>query len=240
MSSTRKPFGRAELTQAPRVLLNRGRWPKAEIWRVRVGDDEWVVKDFHPRGLAARLLVGASFVRRELRALQRLAGVPGVVQGAFGIDRYALAYRYVPGRPLATIRGADQPTELFVALERTLRDVHARGIVHLDIRNCRNVIVDERDEPVLLDFEAHVDTRGWPRGARERLERFDLAGVYKHWHRARPATLGPQRLEALERMNKWRKAWVFRGVWYYPRELRKLLRRWRHRVPGDSGPEARR
>jgi RIO-like serine/threonine protein kinase len=112
-----------------------------------------------------------------------------------------------------------------MALEATLREVHARGIVHLDIRNCRNVIVNERNEPVLIDFEAHLDTRGWLRGLREWLERFDLAGVYKHWKRASPETLGPERTAVLEQMNRWRKAWVFRGLWYYPRGLGKLLRR---------------
>ena len=149
------------------------------------------------------------------------------------------AYRFVPGRTLASIPGEELPPELFLALEATLRDVHARGIVHLDVRNCRNVIVTDRNEPVLLDFEAHLDTRGWLRGRHAGLERFDLAGVYKHWARAQPETLGPERREVLEQMNRWRKAWVFRGLWYYPRELGKLLRRVSSRI-GSRGRQERR
>lgn len=222
---TPQAFDRALYRRSERVLLGRGRWPKAEIWRVRIGGEDWIVKDFAARGFFARNLVGANFARRDLRALQRLAGVKGIPVGAFRLDRHAIAYRFVPGRPLATIPGEEQPPELFVALEATLREVHTRGIVHLDVRNCRNVIVNDRDEPVLLDFEAHLDTLGWLRGQRARLERFDLAGVYKHWWRARPETLSPERLAVLEQMNRWRKAWVFRGMWFYPRELGKLLRR---------------
>jgi hypothetical protein len=234
------PFGRAEFDRAERTLLGRGRWPKAALWRVRIGNAEWVVKDFSERDLVARGLFGRLLLRRELRALQRVAGIKGVPSDVFRIDRHAFAYRFVPGRPLASIHQDQLPTELFEALERTLRDVHARGIVHLDIRNCRNVIVNDRDEPVLLDFESHLDTRGWLSSQRERLETFDLAGVYKHWARAKAASLGPQRLAVLERMNRWRKMWVFRGLWYYPRQARKMLRRLRHRDPHESETETRR
>lgn len=238
MSSTSQPFDRAALARCDRSLLGRGRWPKATLWRVRVGNEDWVVKDFSERGMVARSLFGAFLLRREFRALKRVAGVKGVPAGTFRVDRHALAYRYVPGRPLATIHEDFLPPELFEALERTLREVHTRGIVHLDIRNCRNVIVNDRNEPVLLDFEAHLDTRGWLASQRARLETFDLAGVYKHWHRAQSASLGPQRLAVLERMNRWRRMWVFRGLWFYPREAGKRLRRLRRRVSSGPGSDA--
>jgi hypothetical protein len=239
-SSAPPPFTRADLARAERTLLGRGRWPKAALWKVRVGNDEWVVKDFAERDVLTRNLFGQLLLRRELSALQRVAGVKGVPRDVFRVDRHAFAYRFVPGRPLATIHQDQLPTAIFEALEQTLRDVHARGIVHIDIRNCRNVIVDERNEPVLLDFESHLDTGGWLASQRERLETFDLAGVYKHWSRAKAASLGPQRLAVLERMNRWRRMWVFRGVWFYPREARKLLRRMLRRDPRDSEPETRR
>jgi len=239
MPSTPPPFGRAELARCERVLLGRGRWPKATLWRVRIGDEDWVVKDFAERDIVTRNLFGQLLLRRELKALRRVAGVKGVPSDVFRVDRHAFAYRFVPGRPLASIHQDFLPTELFEALERTLRDVHARGIVHLDIRNCRNVIVNDRNEPVLLDFESHLDTGGWLSSQRERLETFDLAGVYKHWARAKSASLGPQRLAVLERMNRWRKMWVFRGLWFYPRKARKLLRRLRGRDANGSESESR-
>jgi hypothetical protein len=239
-SSAPPPFTRADLERGERVLLGRGRWPKATLWKLRVGDEDWVVKDFAGRDFVARNLFGRLLLRRELAALERVAGIRGVPGGVFRVDRHAFAYRFVRGRPLATIHQDELPTELFEALERTLRDVHARGVVHLDIRNCRNVIVDERNQPVVLDFESHLRTGGWLAGQRERLETFDLAGVYKHWARAKPATLGPQRLAVLDRMNRWRKMWVFRSLWFYPRQARKALRRLLGRDPHDSEPETRR
>lgn len=239
MAAALPPFTRAEFERSERVLLGRGRWPKSEVWRARIRGEDWVVKDFRPREFIGRHLVGVPFVRRDLRALQRLDGIPGVPPGGFRVDRYALAYRFLPGRPLANVPLKEQPQEFFLALERTLKAVHERGIVHLDIRNCRNVLINERNEPVLIDFEAHLDTTGWLRGQRERLERFDLAGAYKHWHRALPSAMGAERVELLERMNRWRKAWVLRGLWYYPRSAGKALRKLLRRAPGDTKHEAR-
>jgi hypothetical protein len=43
------------------------------------------------------------------------------------------------------------------------------------------------------------------------MERFDMAGVYKHWARNHPQTLGETRAALLARMNRWRRLWFLRG-----------------------------
>ncbi len=218
-------FGRGDFERAERVPLSRGGWPKSTVWKAQIDGEPWVVKDFRRRGFFTRNLFGVLLVHREARALSRLDGLPGVPAGGFAIDRHALAYRFVPARPLSAISARDQPVELFRALERTLQAVHARGIVHLDIRNGRNVLVTEAGEPLLIDFESHLDTSGWLRWAREALERFDLGGAYKHWAKAKPETLGEHRRQVYAQTNRWRRAWVFRGARYFPRQGRKLTDR---------------
>ncbi len=220
-----KTFTREEFERAERTLLSQGRWPKATVWRVHLQGEDWIVKDFSSRSLLTRVLVGATLVRREARALGRLDGLPGVPPGGFRIDRYALAYRFTPGRPLSSIRGRDQPAALFPALERTLRAIHARGIIHLDVRNRRNVLLADSGDVLLIDFESYLDTRHWPGGLRRALERFDLGGAYKHWANASPETLGDERRHLLERSTRWRRLWVIHGFWYYPREARKFVKR---------------
>lgn len=221
----RARFTRDDFERAERVLLARGGWPKSAVWKVQIDGRPWVVKDFRPRGFLTRNSIGRLLVSREARALGRLDGLPGVPAGGFRIDRHALAYRFAVGRPLSTLRERDQPVELFRALERALQAIHARGIVHLDVRNRRNILVTEGGEPLLIDFESHLDTAGWPSWARTAVERFDLGSAYKHWAKARRETLGEERERLFLQMNRWRRLWIFRGVRFFPREARKLANR---------------
>lgn len=206
------PFTRAQFERAPGEMLSRGRWANAVLTIHRHGNALWVVKDFRPRAFALRNTAGRFLVRREVRVLRRLAGLAGVADAAFRLDAHALAYRYVPGVPLNQADLGARAPEYFAALERLLQQVHAvGGILHLDVRNARNVLVSERGEPFLLDFQSHLSTRWLPARMRRWAERFDLAGVYKHWARRSPETLGETRARLLAEMNRWRRLWVLRG-----------------------------
>jgi hypothetical protein len=212
-----KPFTRSEFERARGEVLNQGRWANAVLYLYRKNGEPWVVKDFRPRNLAVRETIGAWLTRRELRGLKRVAGIAGVPVDAFRLDRHALAYRYVAGKAIAGLGAGSLPTEFYGALERLLQQVHGRGIVHLDVRNARNILVDERGRPLLLDFQSHVATAWFPRRLRELIEQFDLSGVYKHWVGGQPDTLGEARAEVLARMNRLRRFWVLRGYLGLPR-----------------------
>ena len=193
-------------------MLSRGRWANAVLYRHRHGAERWVVKDFRPRNLIVRNTIGRLLIRREMRALSRLARVPGVPSGAFRLDAHALAYRFVPGVPLSDADLGPRAADFFTRLERLLTEIHAvGGILHLDVRNGRNVLVSERGEPVLLDFQSHLGTAWMPASLRRWAERFDLAGVYKHWERRSPESLGEARAGLLAQVNWWRRLWVLRG-----------------------------
>ena len=215
-ASFRKPFDRAEFESGRGEVLSQGRWANAVLYLFHKNGGTWVVKDFRPRSVFVRESVGTLLTWREMRGLDRIAGIPGVPADAFRLDRHALAYRYVQGASLAR-PGAAQPTEFYAALERLLQQVHARGIVHLDVRNARNILVDREARPMLLDFQSHLGTRWLPRRLRELVELFDLSGVYKHWAGGRPESLGERRAEVLKKMNRWRRLWFLRGYMGLPR-----------------------
>jgi len=211
-ASTPAPFTRAQLEQAPGEILSRGRWANAVLYLHRRGGERWVVKDFRPRSFTVRNTIGRLLIRREMRALGRLAGVAGVPAGAFRLDAHALAYRFVSGVPLNDADLGPRAADFFTRLERLLSEVHVvGGIVHLDVRNGRNVLVSEHGEPALLDFQSHLGTGWMPTRLRRSAEQFDLAGVYKHWERRSPETLGEARARLLAQVNWWRRLWVLRG-----------------------------
>jgi hypothetical protein len=205
-------FSRADLERGPRTVLSQGRWANAVLYLFEHGGTQWVVKDFRPRGFLARNLIGRFLVVREFGALSRLEGIPATPQGAFRIDKFALAYRYVPGRNLRGTRDVQFPSDFFAHLELGLREMHKRArLAHFDLRNAKNILMTESGEPMLLDFQSAVGTGWMPAPLRRFAERIDLAAIYKHWRKRSPETMGADRVEALARMNRIRPLWALRG-----------------------------
>lgn len=206
-----KPFDRATLAAAQRQLLRDGRFANARVERVRVAGVDWIFKDFSSRAFLVRHTVGRFLLGREVRALRRLDGIAGVPAQAFRVDAFAMAARFVPGRALADTPDGPFSTEFLLALEALLRQVHARGIVHLDTRGGGNLLIGPDGAPGIIDFQAALSTRWLPRALRGWLEGMDLSGVYKKWQRWQPDTLGGARAARLERQNRWRRFWFLRG-----------------------------
>jgi predicted Ser/Thr protein kinase len=205
-------FTRADLERGPREVLSRGRWANAVLYRFEHEGVNWVVKDFRPRGALVRMLIGRFLIGREFRALRRLVGIPATPQGAFRIDAYALAYRYVPGRSLRGTRNVVLDPGFFAALERGLAAMHSRAnLAHFDLRNARNILMTDAGEPLLIDFQSAVETGWMPGPLRRFAQRVDLAAIYKHWRKRSPDTLGEERLATLARMNRIRPLWALRG-----------------------------
>jgi RIO-like serine/threonine protein kinase len=206
-----KPFDRTALAGAERKLLRDGRFANARVERVRIDGTDWIFKDFASRAFLVRHTVGRFLLDREVRALRRLEGLRGIPSQAFRLDGSSMAARFVPGRALADIPNGPVASDYLVALEALLRQVHARGLVHLDTRGGGNLLIGPDGSPGIIDFQAALSTRWMPRSLRRWLEDMDMSGVYKKWQRWQPDTLGAARLESLDRLNRWRRWWFLRG-----------------------------
>ncbi|HET9517120.1 MAG TPA: AAA family ATPase, partial [Actinoplanes sp.] len=95
-------------------------------------------------------------LRHELAMLQRLRGVPGVVQLAAGAadDPGALLLADAGGLCLARVATPLPITRLMklaVALARAVAGMHARGVMHGNICPA-NIVLDRDDSPCLVDF----------------------------------------------------------------------------------------
>jgi RIO-like serine/threonine protein kinase len=206
-----KAFDRAALAPAERRLLRDGRFANARVERVRLDGLDWIFKDFASRAFFVRHTVGRFLLGREVRALRRLEGLPGIPAQAFRVDAFSMAARFVPGRALADTPDGPFSTDFLLALESLLQQVHARGIVHLDTRGGGNLLIQPDGTPGIIDFQAALSTRWMPRALRGWLEDMDLSGIYKKWARWQPDTLGAERQAQLERLNRWRRWWLLRG-----------------------------
>ncbi len=207
------PFDRSRLATAERALLRDGRFANARVERVRIDGVDWIFKDFGTRAFVVRQTVGRFLLGREVRALRRLEGLPGIPSQAFRVDAFAMAARFVPGRTLGRVEIEDgrMSAEFLAALEALLQQVHARGLVHLDTRGGNNLLMRPDGAPGIIDFQAALSTRWMPRRLREGFEGLDLGGIYKKWQRFQPEAMGERRRAHFERMNRWRRLWVIRG-----------------------------
>lgn len=153
-----------------------------------------VVKDFAARAPWLRATLGRWLVARELRAYRALAGHPDVPRLLGRAGPYGLAVEYRPGRRLSRQRANELPPDFVDRLDRAVRAMHARGVVHLDLRHRSNVLVAGDGAPVLIDFASAVCLRPgrWPDRALLRwLARIDERALAK-WRRklAQPAVVG--------------------------------------------------
>jgi hypothetical protein len=205
---TRKDFAFARSLETLRLPS----WKKAHVFKLDWLGEPWVVKDFRRSSWLFRHLLGPLLTAREIRALSALRGVRGTPADAFRIDSLALAYRYVPGESMRQLRrkGVTLDAAFFPRLETLVKEMHRRGVLHLDLRNAWNILATADCQPHILDFQSSMRSRLLPRPLRRLLEAVDLSGAYKWWIRLSPATFDAARAERLEKLQKTRRFWPFR------------------------------
>jgi len=206
------PFTVDDMQKNPPRVLARGRWANADLFLYEAGSDTWVIKDFSPCRAPVRYSLGIFMVRRELQALMRLQGISGIAEKPFRLSPFALAYLFIPGTTLKEARRTGTVTpEFFERLEGTVQRMHDRGIVHLDIRYMRNILITPQGDPALLDFQSSLVLDRIPRVLHRPLKAIDLSGVYKCWQKICPDTMGAARAAVLESVAKKRSWWIFKG-----------------------------
>lgn len=214
-----------------RVLIHKGGLLNARVYRIVDSQGrKRIEKDFSDSPWIVRNTVGRLLVFREvwiLRWLERTGVVPGNVER---VSAFAFREDFCPGFTLRDsccgvhhesvpseekaygvpmeMLTAPVPGKFFEDLEKGIRAVHARGFVHLDLHNERNVIVGPDYRPVILDWQSALPLSKIPLLGRL-LARIDLAGVYKFHERFRPGELDGKSRSRLGRMRFLRRHfWV--------------------------------
>lgn len=119
------------------------------VYRVDAGDRQLAVKAATGRG--PLLAVNRHALKREHRAYRRLAGVAGIPECHGLIEGRWLVLGFIDGE---AFRRARPGPDFFDRLLETIREMHARGVAHGDLKRKSNLMVDAAGRPVLLDFGA--------------------------------------------------------------------------------------
>lgn len=130
---------------------------QGNICRIRVNGETAVIKDIADRGLFYRLLIGRWMLERECRVYRKLQGLEGIPSFYHKLDRDGFICEYIAGDPLSSFsRNAPLPTSFFDALHELVENIHARGVVHSDLKHKKNILVSADYKPYLVDFGASL------------------------------------------------------------------------------------
>jgi predicted Ser/Thr protein kinase len=192
------------------IPLVKGSFGKPDLNRVEVEGRTLMVKDVWRKNLFFRWTLGLWLIHKEWKIYSQLKGVHGVPQAIERIDRFAFAMEFVPGRPIE--RGETLQPSFFPHLEQVLREVHKRGVVHLDLRHKGNILISEKGEPFLIDFNSsfYYKEKGlFRRFIFPILRWVDNGGLLKLKERIAPELMTHEEMNFLKRFNRLRKLWIF-------------------------------
>jgi serine/threonine protein kinase len=192
------------------VSVRRGSFGKPDLFQVKVGARTLMVKDVRGKSFFSRWTVGLWLIHKEWKIYSRLAGIRHIPRPVERIDRFAFAMEFIHAKPIN--RGEKVLPLFFSSLEQVLRDIHSRGVVHLDLRHKGNILLSEKGEPVLIDFNSSFLFHG--KGLLRRflfpiLRWVDHGGLMKLKQRISPSSMTPEELSFLKRFNRLRRLWIF-------------------------------
>lgn len=202
-------------------LMHQGKWANANVYQFKKLDRILVRKGFCFRSFLIRWSIGTLLTRREATALRRLSGIAGIPDEVKQCCAYCLRYRYMDGETLGTVSNQKKklPRSYFLEAEKLLEEMHSRQIAHLDLRRGDNWIVRADGKPGIIDFQSAILITLLPEKLQQKLYDIDRSGLYKFWNRLCEEPLNPERQALLDRVNRTRKLWIFKG--YFFKKLKK-------------------
>jgi RIO-like serine/threonine protein kinase len=189
----------------PRVLRDKGGFLSPVVSLVEHEGRPAVLKDYRPRNAFTRAVLGPVLARREFAVLRRLEGVPGIPRAYKVVEGRALLMEYVEGKTIGKFRPGELPDAVFGRLAETVRAMHRRGVVHLDLRQKKNIVV-AGDRPYLIDFANALVVRGRLAAG---LRAIDETGLLKFKARNFPHLLTAADRDLLESHRLLRRFWIF-------------------------------
>jgi len=175
-------LSRANLPDRTLVTLHPGSWNSPDVLLVESDGGRAVVKDFGPRPWIVRETFGRWLIRREARVYGALCGHSAVPQLLGLLDRHALVIEHRAGLRFTTRRPWTFSPSFVRQLRAAVDELHARGVVHLDLAHRSNVRAAPDGSPVLIDFESAIRFRKGGLGERlllPLLRRVDRRAVAK-------------------------------------------------------------
>ena len=134
-------------------VLRDGGGSRPTVMRIQRDGEDQVLKDHAGCDPLFSALLGKLLTRREARALLELDSVAGVPRLLGQPGSRALYMEWLDGISVkeALAQETDWP-KFLTELEHTLRQIHALGVAHCDLRGLSNILVGPDQTPYVIDF----------------------------------------------------------------------------------------
>jgi RIO-like serine/threonine protein kinase len=142
-------------------------------------------------------------VKREFTVLRHLEGIPGIPKAYAVVEKRALLIEYIEGKTINKFRAGELPDRVFERLETLVRAMHERGVVHLDLRQRKNILI-AGEQPWLIDFANALRGK-----LTQKLRAVDESALLKFKQRNWPHLMTDKDREAIKSHKFLRKFWIF-------------------------------
>ena len=186
-----------------RVLRDKGGFLSPVVSIVDHEGRPAVLKDYRRKNAVTRGLLAPSLVRREFSVLRHLEGIPGIPRAYAIVEKRALLLEYIEGQTINKFKAGELPDRVFQRLCEIVRAMHARGVVHLDLRQRKNILI-AGEQPWLIDFANAMKGR-----LTAKLRSVDESALLKFKQRNWPHLLTDADRDALKSHKFLRQFWIF-------------------------------
>lgn len=197
-----RPDREADLSPG-RVLRDKGGFLSPVVSIVDHEGRPAVLKDYRRKNAVTRGLLAPSLVKREFAVLRHLEGIPGIPRAYAIVEKRALLLEYVEGKTINKFKAGELPDRVFERLRDTVRAVHERGVVHLDLRQRKNILI-AGDRPWLIDFANALKGK-----LTAKLRAVDESALLKFKQRNWPHLMTDADRDALRSHKFLRQFWIF-------------------------------
>jgi predicted Ser/Thr protein kinase len=186
-----------------RVLRDKGGFLSPVVSVVDHDGRPAVLKDYRRKNAVTRGLLAPSLVKREFTVLRHLEGIPGIPKAYAVVEKRALLIEYIEGKTINKFKAGELPDRVFERLETLVRAMHERGVVHLDLRQRKNILI-AGEQPWLIDFANAMKGK-----LTTKLRAIDESALLKFKQRNWPHLLSDADRDAIKSHKFLRKFWIF-------------------------------
>ncbi len=206
-----KALTREDLERGYVRQLNKRFLGKPDARLIKINGHRAVHKDIKGKPSLVKYTLGSWLITREHRIYRQLAGCPGVPRLHCRPDRWSILVEYIEGERLERGDPRLKAPDFFHRLHRLVESIHARGVVHLDLRHKGNIMITGDEEPYIIDFNSsfYLGGNAVARRLLSWVKKVDGFGLLKLKERVAPHLLTEQERTRLKWFRLMRRLWIF-------------------------------